>query len=179
MKKTDEIEGWFNYHDVFDFLISKVPDNGIFVECGAWLGKSSSYLCDKSKNRFSIYIVDSWKGSDNELDTTQKLATQTDIYEVFLENMGNRIFTPIKKLSCEAVKDFEDKSCDVIFIDMNHTYNEVKKDIQMWLPKVKSGGFLAGHDYTQSFPGVIRAVDELLGKNNIVNRRPCWIYNVL
>jgi hypothetical protein len=170
MKKTEEISGWFNYEDVYDFLLSKVPDNGVFVECGAWLGKSSSYLCDKAKERITIFIVDSWKGSDNELKTTHKLATQVDIYNLFCENMGNRKFKALRKISTEAAKDFEDQSCEVVFIDMNHSYDSVKQDIITWLPKVKAGGYLAGHDYynikNDSDP-VASAVHEVLGKENV------------
>lgn len=176
MKTTNQIDGWFNYSNTFDFLLSKVPDNGIFVECGAWLGKSSSYLCDKAQDRIRIYIVDSWLGSENELNTTHKLTQTDDIYKLFLENMGDRKFTVIRKLSLNAAQSFKDESCDVIFIDMDHRYEAVKQDIQTWLPKVKAGGYLAGHDYESGWQGVVNAVDELLGKTNILTMDTCWIY---
>lgn len=172
MKKTEEISGWFNYEDVYSFLVSQVPDDGVFVECGAWLGKSSSYLCDIAKDRIKIFIVDSWKGSDNELQTTHKLATKVDIYPIFCDNMGNRKFEALKKISIEAAKDFQDESCDVVFIDMNHSHESVKQDIITWLPKVKHGGYLAGHDYynikNESDP-VASAVHNVLGKKNVVS----------
>lgn len=180
MKKTEEIQGWFNYRGVFDFLESQVPDNGVFVECGAWLGKSSSYLCDIAQGRIEIFIVDSWKGSDNELQSTHKLATEVDIYSIFCENMGNRKFKALRKLSVEAVKDFKNESCDVIFIDMNHSYESVKEDIKLWLPKVKKGGYLAGHDYfnikNDSDP-VASAVHNVLGSENVKGMGAnCWVY---
>jgi hypothetical protein len=180
MKNTAEIDGWFNYEKTYDFLLSTIPDNGIFVECGAWLGKSSSYLCDQSKNRIRVFIVDSWQGSKNETETTHKLAKQQDIYSIFINNMGDRHFRPIKKLSQEAVLDFEDNSCDVIFIDMTHSYEDVLQDINMWLPKVKIGGYLAGHDYDKHWPGVIKAVNKVFGlppNSNLTTQDTCWIYH--
>lgn len=179
MKKHNEIQGWFNYPNAYNFLVSNIPDNGVFVECGAWLGSSSSYLCDIAKDRINVYIVDTWKGSPNELDTTHKLATKKDIYQIFLKNMGTRKFIPIKKDSIEASKDFEDKSCDVVYIDMDHRYEAVKQDIEKWLPKVKSGGYIAGHDYAPyEWDGVVKAVDEFFGKSNIVIMDGnSWVYH--
>jgi predicted O-methyltransferase YrrM len=165
---------------ILTHLLSTIPDNGIFVECGAWLGKSSSYLCDKAKDRVKIFVVDSWQGSKDEINTAHKLATQQDIYSIFLNNMGNRQFTPIKKLSQEAVLDFEDDSCDVVFIDMSHSYEDVLQDIEMWLPKVKTGGYLAGHDYNTYWPGVIQAVNKVFGippNSNLTTQDTCWIYH--
>lgn len=176
MKTTNEIDGWFNYSRTFDFLLSKVADSGVFVECGAWLGKSSSYLCDKAQDRISVYIVDSWLGSENELTTNHKLVKTNNVYEMFLDNMGDRKFTPIVGYGLDAALLFDDSSCDVVFIDMEHTYNAVKKDIEAWLPKVKVGGYLAGHDYESQWQGVVDAVNEVLGQKNILTMDTCWIY---
>jgi len=179
MKKHNEIQGWFNYPNAYDFLVSKVPDNGIFVECGAWLGSSSSYLCDIAKDRINVFIVDSWRGSENELTTNHKLATQTDIYKIFLDNMGERKFTPIRKHSLEAVEDFEDESCDVVYIDMDHRYEAVKNDIKHWISKVKTGGYIAGHDYAPyAKESVVKAVDDFFGENNVtVMDGNSWIHH--
>lgn len=175
MKSSDQIQGWFNYKQTYNFLLSKVPDNGKFVECGAWLGCSSSYLCDVARDRVNIYIVDTWKGSPDELTTNHYLATQTDIYHIFLENMGHRSFTPLRMDSCEASQQFEDNSCDVVYIDMTHTYEAVKRDIECWLPKVKDGGYIAGHDYADYAPGVVKAVNEAFGTRVMFMDQNSWI----
>lgn len=178
MKDYKEINGWFDYKKTYDFLLSKTPDNGVFVECGAWLGKSSAYLCDVAQNRVHIYIVDSWQGSLSETDPTHIIAKQNNnIYQIFLDNMGDRNFTPIKSLSEDAAKKFNNDCCDVVFIDMTHTYDHVKKDIELWLPKVKSGGYIAGHDYQKDWPGVVKAVNEIFGSENLILMDTCWIYH--
>jgi len=175
MKKTTEIQGWFDdkQQRVYDYLISKTPENGTFIEIGAWLGKSSSYLVDNGKT-LDITIIDSWKGSPNEINTNHKLATQTDIYEIFKENMGERKYKSIRGLSIEVATQFEDNSLDTVFIDATHTYEAVKEDIIAWLPKVKNGGILAGDDYVRDWKGVIQAVDELLPGCEIKEGR--WIH---
>lgn len=63
----------------------------------------------------------------------------------------------------EAAKLIEDESLDFIFIDADHSYEGALADIQAWSPKVKFGGLIAGHDYSETWPGVIRAVNETGG----------------
>jgi predicted O-methyltransferase YrrM len=173
MKNYKDIDGWFNHQAAYDYLVSKVPEGGTFVELGAWLGKSSSYLCDKATHQ-NITIIDTWKGSPNELTTTHKLATQVDIYDLFIENMGERKYKAIRATSKAASKKFKNESLDVVFIDLTHTYESVKEDIQLWLPKVKKGGYIAGDDYHENWKGVIQAVDELLPHATFID--DCWIY---
>lgn len=52
----------------------------------------------------------------------------------------------IKKLSSEAVTQFENNSLDFVYIDGNHEYDYVLHDLEDWYPKIKTGGILAGHD---------------------------------
>ena len=66
----------------------------------------------------------------------------------------------IQKNSDDAVSDVEDKSCDVIFIDGNHSYEFCKNDLNNYAPKLVDGGFLLVHDYNTRFTGVIKAVEE-------------------
>jgi predicted O-methyltransferase YrrM len=173
MKTTSQIDGWFNHQAAYDYLLANMPKDGTFVELGAWLGKSSSYLCDKATGQ-DIIIVDTWKGSPNELTTTHKLATKQDIYKLFVENMGDRNYTAIKATSKAAARKFKAESLDVVFIDLTHTYEAVKEDIKLWLPKVKKGGYIAGDDYHENWKGVIQAVDELLPHATFID--DCWIY---
>lgn len=51
---------------------------------------------------------------------------------------------------------------DLIYIDGDHDYEPVKKDIMAGLAFLEEGGWIGGHDYG-SCPGVQQAVDELLG----------------
>jgi len=75
----------------------------------------------------------------------------------------NRL-TVLRMDTVEAAGHVEGGSLDFVFIDAMHTYSNVKADIAAWRPKIRAGGWLCGHDYTNRsdrFPGVRRAVDEL------------------
>ena len=114
------------------------------------------------------------EGFAKRIDTTHKLATEVDIYKVFVQNMGTRKYKAIKATSKAISKKFANESLDVVFIDLNHTYEAVKEDIKLWLPKVKKGGYIAGDDYHEHWKGVIQAVDELLPRATFID--DCWIY---
>lgn len=79
----------------------------------------------------------------------------------------------------EAASKFEDKSVDFIFIDAGHSYECVKADIEAWLPKMKPGGVMTGHDYCSMFPGVKKATTEIFGKG-VVEILPAtiWLKNI-
>lgn len=179
MKNWEEIDGWFDYQrQAYDFAIKLTPSGGKIAELGAWKGRSTSYLCDRAVMRgIEVHVIDTWKGSPNELDSTMKEATEKDIYETYKANMGERPRIDIRKEADDAVKYFDDGFFDVVIIDLTHTYEEVKKDIGLWLPKVKHHGLLIGDDYGGgAWPGVAEAVDEVLPERTIINR--CWVYHV-
>ncbi len=75
--------------------------------------------------------------------------------------------------SLEAAKQVTDGSLDFVFIDAQHDYDSVRADIAAWRGKVRAGGLLCGHDYVPKFPGVIRAVDEAVGRP-ITGPNDCW-----
>lgn len=181
MKKDyKDIDGWFSSTKAYDYLIDKIQYGGIFVECGAWMGKSSSYLCNKAENKnVEVYIIDTWLGSSSEIDSTHKIATQTDIFSIFNKNMEGYKFKSIREESEKASTLFDDNSCDIVYIDMDHSYDSVIRDIKLWFPKVKIGGFISGHDYHPGWPDVTKAVDYFFGKDNLLIIDDSWIYHKL
>jgi len=75
-----------------------------------------------------------------------------------------------------AARLFEAGTVDFVFIDAGHTREAVAADIAAWLPKVRPGGRIAGHDYAPEWPGVVQAVDECLGGKAALfpGTRSCW-----
>jgi predicted O-methyltransferase YrrM len=68
----------------------------------------------------------------------------------------------------EASKLFLEHSIDVVYIDGDHRYEFVKKDIELWLPKIKRNGIICGHDYnTNSVKKAIRDTIEEIHRNYI------------
>jgi len=83
--------------------------------------------------------------------------------------------------SVESAKLFDPGHFDLVFIDADHRYEGVKRDINAWLPLVRNGGILCGHDFFDGsvarHPGVAKAVTELFG-SNIEVMSTLWVYRV-
>ena len=77
---------------------------------------------------------------------------------------GKRLVA-IEALSTDGAVHIPDSSLDLVFIDADHSYEWVKKDIAAYKPKLKPSGWLTGHDI--DFPGVNRAVNEVVVKYDI------------
>jgi hypothetical protein len=180
-------ENWFDYPELYKSMVEKFPSGSKFVEVGSWKGKSSSYLAVEiinSKKNITIDCVDlwidckdAWKGIDeNQRD---KYLETKHLYELFIKNTSSlsSVINPIRMDSINASKIYKDKTIDFIFIDANHDYNNVKKDIEAWLPKLKIGGIIAGHDYDNYWwPNVVKAVNDFFIEKNILISGKCWIY---
>ena len=68
----------------------------------------------------------------------------------------------INKCSNIARKEIKEK-LDFVYIDANHSYEYVKKDMENYYPLIKKGGVLAGHDIKEPHhPGVLRAFNEFV-----------------
>ena len=187
IKSYKEIEGWFNYERVYEDFSNFLRDDDIFVEIGVWKGASICFLGERlrAKNKKpKIFAVDTFKGSSNEKIHTEKIkeAGGSNL-PIFNENLKDLkleyLITPIEKTSIEASQLFDDNSLAGVFIDANHTYEEVKKDLGAWYPKIKKGGWITGHDYIN---GVKKAVDDFFSYNknpkSYKNCNWCWAVQV-
>ena len=67
--------------------------------------------------------------------------------------------TVVKSPSFLAASLFPDDYLDWVYIDASHRYEDVREDIAVWHRKVKPGGILSGHDYSNC-AGVEKAVRE-------------------
>jgi len=56
----------------------------------------------------------------------------------------------------------EDDTFDIVYIDADHSYYSVLKDLEKSRKKVKPGGIISGHDYSPRTQGVINAVNEFV-----------------
>lgn len=163
----------YRYH-FLEVLRENLPidENLLGAEIGCWVGGFSKELLSHF-SCLSLYMVDCWeKGAGLNLTQKKKNRTKERLAQAYQEALSNTEFASDRRI---VVKDFSDKasslvpdnSLDFVFIDANHMYEEVKKDLVLWFPKVKQGGIFSGHDYDgqgdqQSGWGVKRAVDEFL-----------------
>ena len=132
-----------------DWLYETAKGMKSIVEVGSWKGKSTFALCLGCPG--TVYAVDHFKGSRDERDKNHKEALTTNIFEVFLENVGHfKNLKTWKMDSLQAAGYFDDKSVDMVFIDAGHTYKEVRDDLRAWMPKAVK--LLCGHDGDESSP---------------------------
>ena len=183
-----DIEGWFNFQDVYDLAVQRAHDGAIFVEIGCWMGRSTAYLAQQildSGKKITLYAVDMWQGSEEEVHQNRIREIEQDGQTpmgMFLRNMEEchvaSVITPVRMNSHVAAREFQKGSVDFVFIDASHEYLDVCRDIDDWLPKVKPNGIIAGDDF--GWEGVGRAVSSIFGDDLLLSDGPykSWIYEV-
>jgi predicted O-methyltransferase YrrM len=162
------IDGWFDFEDVYRRMVQEAPAEAHFVEVGAFLGKSTSFMAveiSNSKKDIRFDVVDTWEGSvEHQQGAAHERTTVLEgtLFDNFKRNMKTvaHLIAPVKAPSLEAATLYRDRSLDFVFLDAAHDYENVKADIAAWRQKVKPGGYLGGHDYQLLFPGVMQAVQE-------------------
>jgi predicted O-methyltransferase YrrM len=150
-KRTDRLnvpvtlpwEGKGNRKHVLQRLIEK-NNFKTMAEVGVRDGRTTFYLLDNIPD-LKIFAIDT--------------NTKTFYGETEKQKYGNRL-VPLQGLSEHMADCLEDASLDLVFIDANHSYEYVKKDIIKYTPKLKATGLLTGHDI--DYPGVNKAVNEMI-----------------
>jgi len=112
----------------------------VAVEIGSYIGASSLMIAKGLNADSELYCVDTW---ENDAMTEGNW----DTFVEFKKNTGlvaNKIVMG-RSNSADAAKKFED-TIDFLFLDGDHSYEGVKKDVDAWLEKLKSGGIITMHD---------------------------------
>lgn len=139
-------------HLVNYIIDRKWPIND-WIEIGSHLGESSTLLLGFPQIK-KLHIIEQSKYSCDLL--SQKFKHRIDSDNCIIHH----------GLSKKILPSFLDNSIDTIYIDGNHSYDSVKQDIELSINKLIIGGFLCGHDYNKSWPGVIDAVNFFISNSN-------------
>lgn len=196
----EKIPGMFNFNNIYKERVKESypiyinPRSGsgeikkdggkpIFVEIGTWKGKSAVFMAEEIKNQgkeIDFYTIDLFEYSDGYHEFNPN-RDNLSFYDEVLKNIDpvKDYINLIKGKSYEVAKRFEDGSISFLFIDGDHSYEGVKKDLNAWYPKIKSGGIIAGHDYTETSCGVKMAVDEFFLFTGIQINGSSWIFKKL
>lgn len=161
-----DIPGWFSFPKFYSDIVKKMPDGSRLVEIGTYKGQSFSYLVVEAINsgkKFDIIGIDACPWEDVEPEFNNNL-----------KPLEGHFRTMFGGDSFDRAKDFEDGTIDFVFIDANHTYEFVSKDIAAYLPKMKKGSIMSGHDYNEHHPGVIQAVNEAFTNVNYIKEEDVW-----
>ncbi|NVK53925.1 MAG: class I SAM-dependent methyltransferase [Flavobacteriaceae bacterium] len=121
-------------------LLSLLPKNGVVAELGVDHGDFSQKILEICQP-FKLHLVDVWKSERYP----EKLFHE--VGKKFQSEIKNGIVEINRGLSTVVVNQFPDKYFDWIYIDTAHTYSVTKAELETYLPKMKQGGIIAGHDF--------------------------------
>jgi len=143
--QIQSLPGRRDQHDVLT-IINQIKLTGTFVEIGTY-GAHFAYnilaICHPQK----LYCVDPYAVYDNFKDAINTHPLD-DVYaeaKQRLSPFGDTVEF-LRMFSDEAVKRFDDSSLDFVYIDGNHAYKYVMKDLEGWYPKLRDGGLLCCDD---------------------------------
>lgn len=143
--------------------------NGI-VEVGVLFGEFSEVLLKTYNGK--VFMVDPWinQSPNDYLDGCNSVNMHAASIRVLkmAQKYPMKAY-PLKMFSHEALQSFSDGSLSCVYIDGNHAYDWVVKDLENWWPKVRPGGIFGGHDFYEAHTpfhecGVETAVKEFSDK---------------
>lgn len=138
---------------VRDDLLASMPRESVCAEIGVDEGRFSQRILEIVKPR-RLHLIDPWSDvhEDKYGGVISKFAQAIQAGQVEVHRETSRA----------AADRFEKASLDWVYIDGNHTYDYVREDLELYFPRVRPGGHVAGDDYGNKAYGVQRAVDEFV-----------------
>jgi predicted O-methyltransferase YrrM len=128
-------------------LIYLFRDLGFQVgaEIGVERGYYSAAICERVPN-LKLFCVDAWKAyrGYREHVTQAKLDA---LYAEAGERLRHHNTRLVRLPSLAAAREIQNDSLDFVYIDANHRLEQVIADLAAWVPKVRPGGIVSGHDY--------------------------------
>ena len=131
--------------------INQINPFPVGVEVGVLGGDFSFYILDVWPN-ITLFSVDVWAKQEDGHYIDVNNRDNINFEEMYLnvlqrsKSFDNRSVI-VRKLSNEAVQMFANESLDFVYLDANHSYQQVKEDLLLWYPKVKKHGIISGHDF--------------------------------
>jgi predicted O-methyltransferase YrrM len=124
-----------------------------------------------------LHLIDPWKFQSNFPNRRYggKTVDDQEGMDAIYQSVKNRFQTNRnvkihRNFSATVLKKFEDHYFDWIYIDANHFYDYILKDLEISFKKVKPNGLITGDDYTwgrkKGFP-VRRAVQDFTEERKI------------
>ena len=170
-----KIEGWMEEMELI--WLGKVSQRRHrIVEVGSFMGRSTRIIGENTPG--FVLAIDDFEGSRESyisaawVEWGEKI--RPEIYSKFLENCDDLIQArKVIPMRCRHDQIEIDFQPDMVFIDGDHEYENVKRDLEFWKSKLAPGGLLCGHDI--NIEGVKRAVTEIIGEHHNVSDTCIWI----
>ncbi len=152
--------------------------SSVWAEIGVFKGDFSHQIF-KTARPSVLHLIDPWKFESSETYKASWYGGTAGVDQTHMDSIlqsvqarfqtetasGKVVIHPCDSVA--AAQGFADGYFDWVYIDGNHQYEFVMKDLECYLPKVKPGGFIAGDDYGTAGwwqGGVTKAVDEFVGR---------------
>lgn len=145
-------------------LLDFIKEKKIVCEIGVFKGEFSKILLEKLKPD-ELHLIDIFDGEMCSGDKNGDNIVWTNLdkeYSLLTETYKNNKNVLLHKGYSEKIlNNFIDQYFDLIYIDGDHSYEGIKKDLEISYSKIKNNGFICGHDYVSPrFEGVVKAVNE-------------------
>ena len=137
------------------YILEQLDKNSKIVEVGVWKGDFSRQIWNISSPNLLV-LVDSWKFDEKVRGCAPQVSGEEPLNQNFFDQAKKDTYDKFKNVqnvnildlnSLEASSKYEDNFFDYIYIDAEHTYKAVTKDLEVWYPKLKKNGTLFGDDY--------------------------------
>jgi hypothetical protein len=137
------------------------------VEVGVYLAKTSSILL-YHRPRLFLHLVDSWEVLPETKGISERHLRAAGVWDRCEFHHGD---------ATEMAVEVEDGSCDFVFIDASKHPDKYRSDIYAWLPKIRPGGFIQGHDWHHpNVPLIVEAFAKDIGRPFTSNeKRQSWM----
>lgn len=133
-------------HAPFAFWITAALEPSIFVELGTHNGFSYFAFCEAVRRLgldTKCFAIDTWEGDDHAGFYDES------VFEL-VRSVNFEQYDAFSKLLRGYFDDnlaqFSDGSIDLLHIDGQHGYDDVKHDYEAWLPKMSPRGVILFHD---------------------------------
>lgn len=171
----------------WNVVVELLPEHGALrgAEVGVWRGECSSHLLGMVPS-LTLFMVDRWSpdtpgGRYHDSGDSKAVTTQRDHDDAMASAQrvakahGPRGIILVGE-SADMARRVENDSLDFAFIDGDHTREGVIEDIAAWIPKVKPGGVIVGHDFSKY--GVAEGVRTMIGGAFHLSHDDTWWHRV-
>lgn len=181
MPYNTSIRGWMTESElqVLSTWAEELPPNATIVEVGSFFGRSA-YCFAVSAPTAIVHCYDWWGGGVVEDDVNFPMETRIkhgfplpgDINSIYNFLSNTRACPNIRATQVQGVADLDwpiEPSVDLFFLDAGHVNPDDWEYIAYWLPRVRPGGWIAGHDLypNRLMPAVndnVERLQQLLGR---------------
>jgi Methyltransferase domain len=167
------------------FLLDMLPRKSIGAEIGTHMGDFSHqilrtvapaelHLIDPWKHETSETYKDAWYGGQAGGGQGEMDARYSSVCARFHSQIRSGQVKIHRGYSGDVLPEFPNAYFDWIYIDGNHLYEFVKRDLNLSFMKTRTGGYIAGDDYTPGgwWQGAVKkALDEFVEERLVRNLR--------